>query len=108
MNPMYSNALSGLASGMASGGGAPMGGGMPMEGMPGHESEGEGGSMVPCPLCQGAGMISEDMLFGAGASGSMLPPRLAARGGGMPMGGAPMGGAMQMPPSSSPSPFPMS
>lgn len=81
MNPMYSNALSGLASGMASGGGAPMGGDMAMGGM--GESE-----MVPCPLCQGTGMISEDMMEG----GSMLPPRLAARGGGMPMGGAPMGG----------------
>lgn len=85
MNPMYSNALSGLASGMA-------GGGMPGEGMPGHESPSEGGSMVPCPLCQGTGMISEDMLFGAEGGGAMLPPRLAARGGGMPMGGAPMGG----------------
>ena len=85
---MYSNALSGLASGMASGGGMPMGG------------MGEGGEseMMPCPLCQGTGMVSEDMMEG----GSMLPPRLAARGGGMPMGGA-----MQMPPSSSPSPFPM-
>ena len=78
MNPMYSNALSGLASGMASGGG------MPMAGI------GEGGEseMVPCPMCQGVGMISEDMMGG----GAMLPPRLAARGGGMPMGGAPMGG----------------
>ena len=89
MNPMYSNALSGLASGMASGGGMPMGG------------MGEGGEseMMPCPMCQGVGMISEDMMGG----GAMLPPRLAARGGGMPMGGA-----MQMPPSSSSSPFPRS
>lgn len=100
---MYSNALSGLASGMAGGGGTPMGGGMPGEGMPGHEMPGEGGSMVPCPLCQGAGMISEDMLFGGASGGAMLPPRLAARGGGMGMGG---GMPMQMPPSSSPSPFP--
>jgi hypothetical protein len=92
MNPMYSNALSGLASGMASGGGAPMGGDMAMGGM--GESE-----MVPCPLCQGTGMIPADMMGGE----PMLPPRLAARGGGMDMGGA-----MQMPPSSSPSPFPMS
>jgi len=83
MNPMYSNALSGLASGMAGGGGMPMGGGME-----GGESE-----MMPCPMCQGTGMVSEDMMGG----GSMLPPRLAAR-----------GGAMQMPPSSSSSPFPMS
>lgn len=89
MNPMYSNALSGLASGMAGGGGMPMGGGM---------GEGEG-EMVPCPLCQGVGMIPADMMGGE----PMLPPRLAARGGGMDMGGA-----MQMPPSSSPSPFPMS
>jgi hypothetical protein len=87
MNPMYSNALSGLASGMAGGGGMPMGGGME-----GGESE-----MMPCPMCQGTGMVSEDMMGG----GAMLPPRLAARGGGMDMGGA-----MQMPPSSSPSPFP--
>lgn len=86
---MYSNALSGLASGMAGGGGAP-------EGMPGHETPSEGGAMVPCPVCQGTGMISEEMLFGGGGNAG-LPPRLAARGGGMPM---------QMPPSSSPSPFP--
>ena len=92
---MYSNALSGLASGMA-GGGAPMGGDIAMGGM------GEaGGEMMPCPMCQGVGMIPADMMEG----GSMLPPRLAARGGGMP-GGMDMGGAMQMPPSSSPSPFP--
>ena len=94
MNPMYSNALSGLASGMADGGGAPMGGDMAMGGM--GEAEGE---MVPCPLCQGSGMVPADMMGG----GAMLPPRLAARGGGMDMGGA-----MQMPPSSNPSPFPMS
>ena len=73
MNPMYSNALSGLASGMASGGGAPMGGGMP-----GGMGEGEG-EMVPCPMCQGVGMVPADMMGG---------------------------GAMQMPPSSSPSAFP--
>ncbi len=88
---MYSNALSGLASGMA-GGGAPMGGDMAMGGM-GEMGESE---MVPCPLCQGVGMISEDMMGG----GAMLPPRLAARGGGMPMGGdmagMSMGGAMPM------------
>jgi hypothetical protein len=86
---MYSNALSGLASGMASGGGAPMGGDMAMGGM--GESE-----MVPCPLCQGTGMIPADMMGGE----PMLPPRLAARGGGMPMGGdmggMSMGGAMPM------------
>lgn len=87
---MYSNALSGLASGMAGGGG-----------MPGGMGEGGESEMMPCPLCQGTGMVSEDMMEG----GSMLPPRLAARGGGMP-GGMDMGGAMQMPPSSSPSPFP--
>lgn len=85
---MYSNALSGLAAGMAGGGGAPMGGGMP-GGM--GEAEGE---MVPCPLCQGTGMVPADMMGGE----PMLPPRLAARGGGMPMGGgAPMGGGMPMP-----------
>lgn len=88
MNPMYSNALSGLASGMAGG----------QMGMGGHESEGEESSMMPCPMCQGTGMVSEEMLTGGSP---MMPPRLAARGGGMPMGGA-----MQMPPSSSPSPFP--
>jgi hypothetical protein len=84
---MYSNALSGLASGMAGGGGMPMGGGM-------GEAENE---MVPCPLCQGTGMVPSDMMEG----GSMLPPRLAARGGGMPMGGdmggMSMGGGMPMP-----------
>jgi hypothetical protein len=94
---MYSNALSGLASGMASGGGAPMGGDMAMGGM-GEMGESE---MVPCPMCQGVGMVPADMMGG----GAMLPPRLAARGGGM---GMDMGGAMQMPPSSNPSPFPMS
>ena len=79
---MYSNALSGLASGMASGGGMPMGG------------MGEGGEseMMPCPLCQGTGMVSEDMMEG----GSMLPPRLAARGGDMDMSGMSMSGAMPM------------
>ena len=87
MNPMYSNALSGLASGMADGGGAPMGGDMAMGGM--GEAEGE---MVPCPMCQGVGMIPADMMEG----GSMLPPRLAARGGGMDMGGMSMSGAMPM------------
>ena len=95
MNPMYSNALSGLAAGMAGGGGAPMGGGMPGEDMGGE------GEMVTCPLCQGTGMVPADMMGGE----PMLPPRLAARGGGMPMGG---GAPMQMPPSSSSSPFPMS
>ena len=93
MNPMYSNALSGLAAGMAGGGGAPMGGGMPGEDM------GGAGEMVPCPLCQGTGMVPADMMGGE----PMLPPRLAARGGGMPMGG---GAPMQMPPSASSSPFP--
>jgi len=88
MNPMYSNALSGLAAGMAGGGGAPMGGGMPGEDM------GGAGEMVTCPLCQGTGMVPADMMGGE----PMLPPRLAARGGGMPMGGgAPMGGGMPMP-----------
>ena len=79
---MYSNALSGLASGMASGGGMPMGG------------MGEGGEseMMPCPLCQGTGMVSEDMMEG----GAMLPPRLAARGSGMDMGGMSMSSAMPM------------
>jgi hypothetical protein len=82
MNPMNGNPLSNLASQMAGGGGMPMGG----------ESE-----MMPCPMCQGTGMVSEDMMGG----GSMLPPRLAARGGGMSMGGAPMGGGMPMPSSMS-------
>ena len=74
MNPMNGNPLSNLASQMAGGGGMPMGGGME-----GGESE-----MMPCPMCQGTGMVSEDMMGG----GSMLPPRLAARGGGMSMSGA--------------------
>ena len=94
MNPMYSNALSGLAAGMAGGGGAPMG-----DSMLGEDMGGEG-EMVTCPLCQGTGMVPADMMGGE----PMLPPRLAARGGGMPMGG---GAPMQMPPSSSSSPFPM-
>lgn len=82
MNPMYSNALSGLASGMADAGAPP--------GQPDA-----GGQMVPCPLCGGTGMVSEAMLAGSGVP--MLPPRLAARGGGAPM---------QMPPSATSSPFP--
>ena len=85
---MYSNALSGLAAGLAGGGRAPMGGGIPVEDMGGE------GEMVPCPLCQGTGMVPADMMGGE----PMLPPRLAARGGGMPMGGgAPMCGGMPMP-----------
>lgn len=84
MNPMYSNALSGLASGMADAGGSPP-----------PDMSGAGGQMIPCPLCGGTGMVSEAML--AGNDVPMLPPRLAARGGGAPM---------QMPPSASPSPFP--
>ena len=68
-------------------------------GMPGEDMGGEG-EMVTCPLCQGTGMVPADMMGGE----PMLPPRLAARGGGMPMGG---GAPMQMPPSSSSSPFPM-
>ena len=65
-------------------------------GMPGGMGEAEG-EMVPCPICQGVGMIPADMMGG----GAMLPPRLAARGGGMPMGGdmggMSMGGGMPMP-----------
>ena len=76
----YENALAGLASGMA---GAPGGGG-----------EMGGGEMMPCPLCGGTGMVSEDMLEGGGMAA--IPPRLAARGGGMLMGGG--GGAGRMSP----------
>jgi len=75
MNPMYSNALGNLAAGMAGGG----------EGM-GEEAE-----QVPCPLCGGTGVVTEDMLE---AGGQMLPSRLAAR---QPMMGAQMGGPMRMP-----------
>ena len=53
----YQNALAGLASGMAGG----------------------GGNMIPCPMCQGAGMVDASMLAGAGMPA--LPPRLAARDG---------------------------
>lgn len=71
MNPMYSNALSGLAAGMAGGGGAPMGGGMP-SGMGEAESE-----MVPCPLCQGTGMVPADMMGGEPMLPLVLQPVVA-------------------------------
>lgn len=67
----YKNALAGLASGMAG-----------------------GGDMMPCPICQGTGMVSPEMLGGAGVPA--LPPRLAARGA-MPDMGAMAGGGMPMP-----------
>ena len=77
---MYGNALSGLASGMA-GGGEP------------------GGNMMPCPMCQGTGMVDASMLMGEGVPA--MPPRLAARGamgGGMNTGEIPMmGGPMPAP-----------
>lgn len=61
----YKNALAGLASGMAGG----------------------QGNMMPCPMCQGTGMVDALMLMGEGVPA--MPPRLAARGamagGGMPM-----------------------
>ena len=70
----YQNALAGLASGMAGG----------------------GGDMMPCPMCQGTGMVSSEMLGGMGVPS--LPPRLASRGamgGGMNTGEMPMmGGRM--------------
>jgi hypothetical protein len=69
---MYGNALSGLASGMAGGG--------------------AGGNMMPCPMCQGAGMVDASMLMGEGVPA--MPPRLAARGAMPEMAG---GGGMPMP-----------
>ena len=70
----YKNALAGLASGMAGG----------------------QGNMMPCPMCQGTGMVDASMLSGEGMPA--LPPRLAARGamgGGMNTGEMPMmGGRM--------------
>ena len=83
MNPMYSNALGSLAAGMAGGGQ-----------MAGHESPGEESAQIPCPLCGGTGMVTEEMLTG---EGQMLPARLASR---QPMMGAQVGGPMQMPPMS--------
>ncbi len=79
MNPMYSNALGSLAAGMA--GGGEMGEGMAEE-----------VEQYPCPLCGGTGVVTEEMLTGAG---QMMPARLAAR---QPMMGAQIGGPMQMPP----------
>ena len=64
----YQQALGGLAAGMAGQGGAPA-----------------GGDMMPCPMCQGAGMIPASMLMGEGMPA--VPPRLAARGGGAMMAG---------------------
>jgi hypothetical protein len=70
----YQNALAGLASGMAGG----------------------GGDMMPCPMCQGTGMVSPEMLGGMGVPS--LPPRLAARGAMPDMGAmAGAGGGMSMP-----------
>lgn len=78
----YQQALGGLAAGMAGQGGE-MGG---------------GGDMLPCPMCQGAGMIPAQMLMGEGMPA--VPPRLAARGGGAEMmgggGPAPMSPRMSM------------
>ena len=78
MNPMYSNALGSLAAGMA--GGGEMGEGIAEE-----------VEQYPCPLCGGTGVVTEEMLTGAG---QMMPSRLAAR---QPMMGAQMGGPMRMP-----------
>jgi hypothetical protein len=83
MNPMYSNALGSLAAGMAGGGQ-----------MAGGEGMGEEMEQIPCPLCGGTGMVTEEMLTG---EGQMLPARLASR---QPMMGARVGGPMQMPPMS--------
>lgn len=73
----YKNALSGLAAGMVGG----------------------QGNMIPCPMCQGTGMVDASMLTGGGSPA--LPPRLAARGamgGGMNTGEMPMvGGPMRSP-----------
>jgi hypothetical protein len=69
---MYGNALAGLASGMAGG----------------------QGDMMPCPVCQGTGMVNPAMLMGEGVPA--MPPRLAARGG-MPMPEMSGGGGMPMP-----------
>ena len=73
----YRNALSGLAAGMANG----------------------SGNMMPCPMCQGSGMVDSAMLMGEGVPA--MSPRLAARGamgGEMPSGPVPMvGGGMPMP-----------
>ena len=72
----YKNALAGLASGMAGG----------------------QGNMMPCPMCQGTGMVDASMLMGEG--GPAMPPRLAARGamgGGMSTGEMPMMGGQMSP-----------
>ncbi len=66
----YKNALAGLASGMAGG----------------------QGNMMPCPMCQGTGMVDASMLMGEGVPA--MPPRLAARGAMAEMAG---GGGMPMP-----------
>ena len=80
----YQQALGGLAAGMAGQGEMGMDGG--------------GGDMLPCPMCQGAGMIPSAMLAGEGMPA--VPPRLAARGGGMSpdqmMAGGPMPGSPRM------------
>lgn len=76
---MANPAISGLAGMMA---GAPMMGG---------EMENEAEDMVPCPMCMGTGMVSEDVaeaMNGAMPSGLAMrrPPQLS------PMAGAPMAG----------------
>jgi len=78
MNPMYSNALGSLAAGMAGGGG-------------GREGVAQEAMQYPCPLCGGTGMVTEEMLTGAG---QIMPARLAAR---QPMMGARMAGPMSAP-----------
>ena len=68
--------ISGLAAMMAGGGGMPMPGGMPM----GGEMEDMGGEeMVPCPVCMGTGMVTEDIAESMGGGMGGLPPNLAMR-----------------------------
>lgn len=77
---MANPAISGLAGMMA---GAPMMGG---------DIENEVEDVVPCPMCMGTGMVSEDVAeaIGGGMPSSLAmrrPPQLS------PMAGAPMAGA---------------
>lgn len=79
----YEQALGSLAGLMA--GGTP--------GMGGEEAE----DMVPCPVCMGTGMVSEDVAESLGGAmprslAMRVPPQLSP----MPSGGAPQSAPMMM------------
>lgn len=71
--------------------------GMMAGGMPAGQGEAEGQEMVPCPVCMGTGMVSEDVAeaMGGGMPQSLamrVPPQLSA----VPAGRAPQSAPMMM------------